>query len=118
MDSDKGSMKFFFKCQLYFLGHGHANLKQDAWYPEAYLQPSTETLNTVRYALARILLDCQLITDRYGNIMVRHLSSYQAKVLLERKPKVLIVKAIAGSGKTVLALEMAQRLQKQHGNKR
>ncbi len=115
MGKDKGSMKFFFKCQLYFLGHGHANLQQEVWYPEAYLQPSTETLNAVRYALARILLDCQHITDRYGNIMVRHLSSYQAKVLLERRPKVLIVKSIAGSGKTVLALEMARRLKKQHG---
>ena len=118
MDRDKGSMKFFFKCQLYFIGHQLVNLQQEAWYPEAYLQPSIETLNAVRYTLARVLLDCQHITDRYGNIMVRHLSSLQAKVLLERRPKVLIVKAIAGSGKTVLALEMARRLKEQHGKKR
>ncbi len=118
MDRDKESMKFFFKCQLYFLGHGYANLQQEAWYPKDYLHPPTETLNTVRYALARILLDCQHITDRYGNIIVRHLSSYQAKVLLQGRPKVLIVKAVAGSGKTVLALEIARRLKKQHGKKR
>ena len=104
---DKGNMKFFFQCQLYFIGHGYVHLQQAVRYPKDYLNPSIETLNTVRYALARILLDCQYITDRYGNIMVRHLSSYQAKVLLGRKPKVLIVKAIAGSGKTVLGLEMA-----------
>ncbi len=104
---DKGNMKFFFQCQLYFIGHGYVHLQQAVRYPKDYLNPSIETLNTVRYALARILLDCQHITDRYGNIMVRHLSYYQAKVLLGRKPKVLIVKAIAGSGKTVLGLEMA-----------
>ncbi len=118
MDREKGIMKFFFKCQLYFLGHGHVNLQQEVRYPEDYLHPTTETLKTVRYALARILLDCQHITDRYGNIMVRHLSSYQAKVLLERRPTVLIVKAIAGSGKTVLALEMARRLKRQQGKKK
>ena len=118
MEGGKGCMKFFFKCQLCFIGHGYVNLEQEAWYPKDYLHPTTETLNIVRYALARILLDCQHIIDRYGNIMVRHLSSYQAKVLLERRAKVLIVKAIAGSGKTVLALEMARRLKKQHGMKR
>ena len=115
---DKGNMKFFFQCQLYFIGRGYVHLQQEVHYPKDYLHPSTETLNTVRYALARILLDCQHITDRYGNIMVRHLSSYQAKVLLGRKPKVLIVKAIAGSGKTVLALEMARRIKKQHGSRK
>ena len=115
---DKGNMKFFFQCQLYFIGRGYVHLQQEVHYPKDYLHPSTETLNTVRYALARILLDCQHITDRYGNIMVRHLSSYQAKVLLERRPTVLIVKAIAGSGKTVLALEMARRLKRQQGKKK
>ena len=118
MDRDKGGMNFFFKCQLYFLGHGHVDLQQNVLYPKAYLQPSTEMLNAVRYTLARVLLDCQHITDRYGNIMVRHLSSCQAKVLLGRKAKVLLVKAIAGSGKTVLALEIAHRLKQQHGNTR
>ncbi len=114
----KSNMKFFFQCQLYFIGHGYVHLQQDRFYPKDYQHPTTETLNTVRYALARILLECQHITDRYGNIMVKHLSSYQAKVLLGRRSKVLIVKAIAGSGKTVLALEMAHRLKQRHGNTR
>ncbi len=118
MDMARGSMKFFFKCHLYFLNHGHVNLQQEEWYPKNYLHPTDETLDTVRYALAKILLDCQHITDRYGNIMVRHLSSCQAKVLLERRAKVLIVKAIAGSGKTVLALAIARQLKQKHGNTR
>ncbi len=116
--SDKSSMKFFFQCRLYFIGHGYVNLQQEGCYPKDYQHPTAETLNTVRHALARILLESQLITDRYGNIMVRHLSSYQAKVLLGRRAKVLIVKAIAGSGKTVLAIEMAHRLKQRYGNTR
>ncbi len=115
---DMDSMKLFFRCQPYFIGHGFGNLHQDEFYPEDYLHPSTQTIDSVRYALARILLDCHHITDRYGNIMVRHLSSYQAKVLLGRIAKVLIVKSIAGSGKTILALEMARQIKKLHGNKR
>ncbi len=118
MGMDKESMKLFFQCQLYFIGHGYEKLQQEGWYPKDYQHPTSETLNTVRYVLARILLDCKHITDRYGNVMVRHLSSYQAKVLLGRRAKVLIVKAIAGSGKTVLAIEMARRLKQQHGDTR
>ncbi len=118
MGIDKGSMKLFFRCQPYFIGHGYENLQQERFYPKDYLHPSTETIDSVRYALARILLDCHHITDRYGNIMVRHLSSYQAKVLLGRRLKVLIVKSVAGSGKTVLALEIARRIKKVHGDER
>ena len=118
LGKDKGSMKLFFQCHPYFIGHGYEDLEQEGFYPRDYLQPSTETTHSVRYALARILLDCHHITDRYGNIMVRHLSSYQARVLLGRRLKVLIVKSVAGSGKTVLALEIARRIKKQHGNKR
>ena len=118
MHMARSSIKLFFRCQLYILGHGYVNIQQGAWYPKDYLHPTAEALDAVRYVLARILLDCQHITDRYGNIMVRHLSAYQAKVLLQRRPKVLIVKAIAGSGKTILALEMARRLKKQHGKKK
>ena len=114
----KSNMKFFFQCQLYFINHGYVHLQQDRVYPKDYQHPTTGTLNTVRYALARILLDCQHITDRYGHIMVKHLSFYQAKLLLNRRSKVLIVTAIAGSGKTVLALEMAYRLKQRHGKTR
>ncbi len=118
MGQSNSSMKLCFQCHLYAIGRGCEKLQQEACYPKDYRHPSTETLNTVRYVVARILLDCQQITDRYGNIMVRHLSSFQAKVLLGRRPKVLIVESIAGSGKTVLALEMARRLKRQHGNTR
>ena len=114
----KGSMKLFVQCHPYFIGYGYEDLQQDRFYPRDYLHPSTETIDSVRYALARILLDCHYMTDRYGNIMVRHLSSYQAKVLLRKRLKVLIVKSVAGSGKTVLALEIARRIKKLHGNKR
>ncbi len=116
--TDKSSTSFFFHCQLYFISHGYQKLQQEGYYPKHYLHPSTEALKSVRYALARTLLDCHHFTDRYGNIMVRHLSAYQARVLLQKRPKVLIVKAIAGSGKTVLALEIARRIKKQNGNTR
>ena len=118
MGMAKNSMKFFFHGQLYFIDHGYEIQQQEGLYPNDYQHPSPETLHTVRYALARILLDCQHITDRYGHIMVRHLSSYQAKILLGRRAKVLLVKAIAGSGKTVLALEIARRLKRRHRDTR
>ncbi len=111
-------LKLFVQCHPYVIGYGYVDLQQEGFYPRDYLQPSTETIHSVSCALARILLECHHITDRYGNIMVRHLSSYQAKVLLGRRLKVLIVKSVAGSGKTVLALEMARRIKKLHGNKR
>ncbi len=114
----KSSIKLFFQCDLFFIGHGYVHLQNEAIYPKDYLHPSTDTTDTVRYALARILLDCRHITDRYANSTVTHLSSHQARVLLVSRKKVLIVKSIAGSGKTVLALEMARRLKQQHGNKR
>ena len=119
VDSQNTSMKLFFRCQLCFLGEGYKYLQDEGCYPKDYMSPSTQTINTVRYALARILLDCKpYITDRYGNVMVKHLSYYQAKFLLERRSKVMIVAAKAGSGKTVLALEMARRIKKRHGNRR
>ncbi len=113
----KSSMKLFFRCQLYFMGRGYENLCQEGWYPKDYQQPLTETLNIVRYSLARILLESQHIADVYG-IMVRHVCSYQAKVILGRRRKVFIGKAIAGSGKTFLAVELARRIKHKHGNTR
>ncbi len=115
----KGSTKLFFRCQPYFLGTGFASLQDEKYYPRDYTHPCYHTLETVRYVLARILLDCQpYITDRCGNIMVKHLSSYQAKILLGRTSKVMIVASKAGSGKTVLAMEMARRIKEQHGTGR
>ncbi len=58
-----------------------------------------------------------IVTD-HGDVMVKHLSSHQAKLLLDIKAKVLIVEAKPGSGKTVLALEMARRLKAQSKDKR
>ena len=115
---EKGSMKLFFHCQLCFLGEDYEQLQDKKYYPKDYIFPSIHTVDTVRYTLARILLDCQpYITDRYGNIMVKHLSSCQAKILLGRRSKVMIVASKAGSGKTVLALEMARRIKKQDGTR-
>ncbi len=116
---EKGSMKLFFSCKLYFLGEGYECLPAEEYYPVDYLSPSIQAIDAARYVLARILLDCKpYITDRYGNIMVKHLSSYQAKLLLGRRSKVMIVASKAGSGKTVLALEMARRIKKQYGKAR
>ena len=115
----KGCLKLFFCCQLYFIGKGFVYLQDEGCYPKDYRCPSLQTIDTVRYALARILLDCQpYITNRYGNTMVRHLSSCQARILLGRSSNVLIVASKAGCGKTVLALEVARRIKKQNGNER
>ncbi len=122
VDLTKGNMKLFFHCQLYFLGKGFDYFQDESSYPKDYLRPSFQAIDSVRYAVARILLDCQpYVTDRYGNIMVKHLSSCQAKILLGRtwrRAKVLIVASKAGSGKTVLALEMARRIRKHNGSDR
>ncbi len=125
VDLAKGNMKLFFRCQLYFLGtcgKGFDCFQGETCYPKDYLCPSSPTIDSVRYALARILLDCQpYIKDRHGNIIVKHLSSCQAKILLDRtwgRSKVMIVTSKAGSGKTMVALEIARRIKKQHGSDR
>ena len=79
-------------------------------YPREYSEPTPRTLNIVRYTLAGFLLHCEPLTDRFGDIMVRHLSSKQTKILMGKRPKVMVIEGKAGSGKTVLALEAMRRI--------
>ncbi len=104
-----------FQRHLYYIGGGFDVGEEYINYPEEYLRPTTGTLNIVRYTLAGILLHCEPLTDRFGDIMVRHLSSIQAKILWEKRSKVTVVEGKAGSGKSVLALEAMRRI-KQNNN--
>ena len=102
-----------FQRRLYYIGSGFDLEDDKVYYPEEYLLPTSGTLDIVRCTLAALLLHCEPMTDRFGDIMVRHLSSIQAKILLEERSKVTVVEGKAGSGKSVLALEAMRRI-KQH----
>ena len=102
-----------FQRQLYYIGSGFELEDKNAYYPEEYLRPTPGTLNIVQCTLAAILLHCEPMTDRFGDVMVRHLSSLQAKILLDKRSKVTVIEGKAGSGKSILALEAMRRI-KQH----
>ncbi len=99
-----------FQCQLYFVGRGFDSVAEKVNYPQEYLRPTMGTLDIVRYSLADILLHIEPLRDRFGDIMVRHLSAIQAKLLWEKKTKVTVIEGKAGSGKSVLALESMRRI--------
>ncbi len=99
-----------FQRHLYYLGSMQGCVDGKVHHPADYLRPTIETLDIVRYTLAAILLHCEPMTDRFGDIMVRHLSSIQAKLLWEKRSKVTIIEGKAGSGKSVLALEIMRRI--------
>ncbi len=62
-------------------------------------------------SLAEILLKTEAkILDRRGQILTDHLTAEQAKILLERKEQILIVRGRSGTGKTVVALNVVQEL--------
>ena len=46
------------------------------------------------------------VKDRYGDILTQHLTEAQARILLDRKERVLIVSGKSGTGKTVIALHL------------
>ncbi len=52
VDLEEGniSVKLFFRCKLYFPGEGCTFLQGEGYYPKDYLSPSTQTIDTVRYA--------------------------------------------------------------------
>ncbi len=102
-----------FERQIYRIGNGVTHLEEKLSYPQEYLVPNPGTIDIVRYTLAGILLRCKPLVDRFGNIMVRHLSACQARMLLKRESTVTLVEGKAGSGKSVLALEIMRRIKRQ-----
>ena len=106
-----------FERQVYRIGMGFEPLVENISYPPEYLTPNPGTIDIVRYTLAGILLRCEPLVDRFGNIMVRHLSACQARFLLKKRSKVTLVEGKAGSGKSVLALETIRRIKLQQGGK-
>ncbi len=46
------------------------------------------------------------VRDRYSHILTQHLTETQAKVLLERQERVLVVNGKSGTGKTAIALHL------------
>ena len=106
-----------FERQVYRIGKGFEPLEENVSYPQEYLTPDPATIDIVRYTLAGILLSCEPLVDRFGNIMVRHLSACQARFMLKKTSKVTLVEGKAGSGKSVLALETMRRIKRQHGDR-
>ena len=106
-----------FELQVYRIGKGFEPLQENVPYPQEYLIPNPATIEIVRYTLAGILLSCEPLVDRFGNIMVRHLSACQARFMLEKTSKVTLVEGKAGSGKSVLALETMRRIKRQQGDR-
>ncbi len=103
-----------FQRHLFYIGKGLEDLEEKMPYPKEYMQPTQGTLNSVRYVLASIFLRCEPIKDRFGDILVRHLTSCQAGVLWGKWLKVNVVEGKAGSGKSILILETMRRI-KHHG---
>ncbi len=102
-----------FQRQLYYIGSRFELDDDKVYYPEEYVRPTKGTLDIVRCTLAAVLLHCEPMIDRFGDVTVRHLSSIQAKILLEKGSKITVIEGKAGSGKSVLALEAIRRI-KQH----
>ncbi len=48
------------------------------------------------------------VKDRHGDVLVEHLTEQQARILLDRKERVLLVNGRSGTGKTVIALHLVQ----------
>ena len=46
------------------------------------------------------------VKDRYGQVLIEHLTEAQAKILLEKPERVLVVNGKSGTGKTAIALHM------------
>ena len=46
------------------------------------------------------------VKDRHGDVLIDHLTEEQARILLDRKERVLVVTGRSGTGKTVIALHM------------
>ncbi len=100
-----------FERQVYRIGKGLERMEENVPYPQEYLVPTSGTIDIVRYTLAGVLLHCEPLVDRFGDIMVRHLSACQARFLLKTRSKVTLVEGKAGSGKSVLSLEIIRKNQ-------
>ncbi len=106
-----------FQGQVYCIGGGLESVEESrVIYPKEYLEPTSGTLDIIRWSLASIFLRCGQLKDRFGEIIVRHLSSIQAKILLEKTSKITVVEGKAGSGKSILALETMRRIKQSNTN--
>ncbi len=81
--------------------------------PVAYPVASNATQYRCHIALNG-LVECLLnarhsVRDRYGEILIKHLTEKQAEVLLDINERVLVVSGECGTGKTVLAMDLIQR---------
>ncbi len=78
--------------------------KQPVKYPSA----KKDTYYTIGCdGLAEELLKTRAsVKDRYGQVLIEHLTEAQAKVLLAKPERVLVVNGKSGTGKTVIALHL------------
>ncbi len=71
-----------------------------------YVEPHAEFAIACNGLAYELLKTRYTMKDRYGDILIDHLTDEQARVLLERKERVLVVTGGSGTGKTVIALHL------------
>ncbi len=76
--------------------------------PVSYPYADCQTqFNIACYGLSEKLLNTRSqVKDRYGDFFINHLTDEQAKVLLDRDERILVVKGGSGTGKTVIAIHL------------
>ncbi len=53
-----------------------------------------------------LLKDRYSVKDRHGKVLIEHLTEEQARLLMDRKERILVVNGRSGTGKTVIALNL------------
>ncbi len=76
--------------------------------PVTYPDTNKDTHYTIACTglAAEVLKTRADVKDRYGQVLIEHLTEAQAKVLLEKPERILVVSGKSGTGKTVIALHM------------
>ncbi len=79
--------------------------------PVSYPYTGTEAMYRIACngLAARLLRTRAALKDRYGDVLIEHLTDMQAEVLLGLTERVLVVRGKSGTGKTVIALHLVQQ---------
>ena len=105
---------FHFDVEVVLIrGEGEAETVWDStWERTQPVTYPTSVDNEIMYGIAcnglaeRLLKTRSAVKDRYGEILVEHLTETQAGILFETKERILIVSGKSGTGKTVIALHL------------
>ena len=79
---------------------------QPVFYP--YLEHRAEFAIACNGLAEELLKTRYTVKDRHGDVLIDHLTEEQARLLLNRKERVMVVTGRSGTGKTVIALHLVQ----------